>query len=133
MELGELTKVVDEIVDDEIVDEKPKRSKRPTVAQMRELERQIAVYQRSNISLSERIDGFATLTRELQKEQEVIIAQNQKLREQIGMQLGDQREANEFVDRLRRKNDDLLRQIDHWHRVAASLISIMGPGFTGGE
>ena len=113
MELGELTKVVDEIVDDEIVDEKPKRSKRPTVAQMRELERQIAVYQRSTISLSERIDGFATLTRELQKEKEVIIAQNQKLREQIGMQLGDQREANEFVERLRQQNAELHRKVEH--------------------
>ena len=129
MELGELTKVVDEIVDDEIVDEKPKRSKRPTVAQMRELERQIAVYQRSNISLSERIDGFATLTRELQKEQEVIIAQNQKLREQIGMQLGDQREANEFVERLRQQNDALPRKVEHLTKAIGHMGSAMQGGF----
>ena len=110
MELGELTKVVDEIVD-----EKPKRKKRPTVAQVRELERIVAEREAANIAVSDREGKLLDRIHDLE-------SANQQMVDQM-------REAGEFVERLRQQNDELHRKDEHLTRAIGHIGSAMQGGF----
>ena len=139
------------------MDEKPKRKKRPTVAQVRELEAalldavtaaetaqtlaaeledEVEALHHAGVGRERWVTRLQADLRQGRADCEVIHATLLKRNAMIADQAELERTSYErkiTIENLNRKNDDLLRQIDHWHRVAASLISIMGPGFTGGE